>query len=105
VSRLVRAVRQDVAAEVKMLLGGEDGLVALHLLYDEPAAMVLHSPRELPDPAWQHPCAYLETSCWCLNSVVGAELAALMPADGGPDCEATWAAMEQVYHLYLGRRR
>lgn len=101
-NRLARAVQQDVPAEVKMLLGGERGLVALHLIWDEPAVMVLHSPRKLPDPWWEHPCAYLESGCWCLNSVVGAELAGLMPTDGAPDCEATWAAMEEVYRLYLG---
>lgn len=88
-----------------MALGGEHGLVTLHIAGDAPQVMVLHSPVAIPLWDGPAPCRWLEGRCWCLNSVLGLILDIALPDDSGPDCEATWAVMEQCYHLYLRMRR
>lgn len=89
-----------------MVLGGERGLVTLHLPGGLPDCMVLHSPEEAF--GWDGPneCARLEGWCWCLSSITGAMLRDSMP-EGWRERgeEGLWALMEEGYELYLARGR
>lgn len=106
-SRLVRAVDDSDEREEVMILGGEHGVVTLHLPGGHPDAMVLHSPVEHYGWAGPNQCERMELPCWCLSSIRGAELRAKMP-EGWDQLgeEGLWAVMEHSYRLYLeGTRR
>ena len=106
-NRLVRLIDDSDPSEDVMILGGERGIVALHLPGGCPDWMALHSPVEHPGWTGPCPCRRLEGMCWCLGSIRGGELRATLPA--GWELlgdEGLWALMEDVYRLYLeGARR
>jgi hypothetical protein len=102
VSRLVRLVSRETRYETVMALGGERGMVVLHLWEAQPECMVIHSP--VPREGWTGPCRCMrmETECWCLNSVQGDELREELALCGTASGEeALWNVMAQSYHLYL----
>lgn len=106
-SWLARLVDDSDPGETVMVLGGEHGVVTLHLsLCGVPQSMVLHSPAAFR--GWDGPmrCSRMEMSCWCLSSITDEEMAGLLAeySIGGED--ALWALMENDYRLYLkgGRR-
>lgn len=106
-SALVRHV-QDDPEETVLVLGGEHGVVTLHVsLCGVPECMVLHSP--CPFPAADGPnarCRWMEMPCWYASSARGTELRGVMLAEDGSPCVMTdWELMASVYALYLERRR
>lgn len=108
-TRLVRAVDPEECGETVMVLGGEHGLVALHMPGGIPDCMVLHAPFEVF--GWVGPCTCrrLEGYCWSLSSITGPELLSTFP-EGWEQLgeEHLWRLMEHSYGLYLeslGRRR
>lgn len=105
--RLVRFVEPEECGETVMVLGGEHGLVTLHLPGGIPDCMVLHSPAEIPGWSGPNRCLQMECPCWCLSSITGPELRDAMP-DGWQALgeKGLWELMEDSYRLYLeGRRR
>lgn len=104
-TRLARLVDDSDPAETVLVLGGEHGVVTLHVsLCGVPQAMVLHSPREVPGWVQTVRCCRMEMQCWCLTSVTEDELAgnlggALLPVDE----PYLWGQMEDCYRLYLER--
>jgi len=106
-SRLVRAVDDSDPSETVMVLGGEHGMVTLHVsLCGIPQAMVLHSPREFPGWTRAPRCERMEVQCWCLSSVTCEEMMELLVRYSIEGEEALWLLMENDYRLYLqgGRR-
>jgi hypothetical protein len=104
-ARLVRAVDEDESGEV-MALAGERGMVTLHLPGGHPECMIIHSPAHIPGFTGPHPCTRMEMPCWCLSSLTGGKLSAVMELGlVSGDEEGLWRLMEMVYHLYLERGR
>lgn len=108
-TRLARLVDDTDPGESVMVLGGEHGVVTVHLsLCGVPQSLVLHSPRE--QEGWDlalRPCSRMEMPCWYLASTGGNVLdtaMALMTAM--PEEGYLWALMQSCYVLYLegGRR-
>lgn len=104
-SRLIRLVDESDPSEDVMVLGGAHGVVTMHLPGGHPDVMVLHSPVEVYGWTGPRPCQWMETACWCLSSVRGSRLRAVMPPGweelGEKDL---WAVMEHSYRLCLERR-
>lgn len=104
-SRLVRLIDESEPSEDVMVLGGEHGVVTLYLPGGCPNAMVLHSPVEVPGWDGPHECERMEVPCWCLSSVTGTELRAILLRLRAADEGGLWIAMEDSYRLYLQRGR
>lgn len=106
-TRLARLVDDSDPSETVMLLGGEHGLVSLHLsLCGVPQAMVVHSPVARPGWTGPEPCHRLEMTCWCLSSVMGKRLLwAMEYARDTTGEEPLWDLMEKSYRLYLEEAR
>jgi hypothetical protein len=102
VTRLVRAVDDSDEHETVMVLGGEHGVVTLHVsLCGIPQAEVLHSPREFRGWEGPGPCRRMEVPCWSLSSVTYGEMADLLAQYSVGGEEALWRLMEDGYRLYL----
>lgn len=106
-TRLARLVDENDESEDVMVLGGEHGVVTLHMPGGHPECMVLHSPAALPGFDGPHPCDRMEVPCWCMSSISGEELrAVLREVQGRADDRTLWTVMETCYRLYLeGRQR
>jgi hypothetical protein len=94
-------------AEAVMVLGGEHGVVTLHVsLCGIPQAQVLHSPREFPGWNGPLPCRRMEVPCWSLSSITGGEMAEVLVLYSAGGEDSLWLMMENAYSLYLrgGRR-
>lgn len=101
-TRLVRAVDDSDESETVMVLGGEHGVVTLHVsLCGIPQAMVLHSPREFRGWTKAVRCLRMEVPCWSLSSVTGGEMTELLAQYSISGEEALWRLMENDYSLYL----
>jgi len=106
VTRLVRAVDDSEESETVMVLGGEHGVVTLHVsLCGIPQAEVLHSPREFRGWEGPHPCQRMEVPCWSLSSITGEEMTELLARYSIGGEESLWLMMENAYRLYLGAQR
>lgn len=103
-SRLVRLVDESDPSEEVMVLGGERGVVTLHLPGGcRPTAMNVHSPVQLPGFSGPNPCARLEMTCWYASSISAPALAGLLAfcrEDASAE-EHFWHAMKSAYSAFL----
>lgn len=107
-TRLVRLTDDTDPGESVMVLGGEHGVVTVHVsLCGTPQSLVLHSPREREgwDPALR-PCSRMELPCWYLSSARGSAGgnvldAAMALMEAMPQEGYLWALMQSCYVLYL----
>jgi hypothetical protein len=93
--------------ETVMVLGGEHGVVALHVsLCGVPQAMVLHSPREFRGWEQSFRCERMEVPCWSLSVRTAERMVSLLARYSVEWEEALWQVMEDNYRLCLagGRR-
>ena len=101
-TRLVRAVDDSDEHETVMVLGGEHGVVTLHVsLCGIPQEEVLHSPREFRGWTGPLPCTRMEMPCWSLSSITGEEMVELLARYSVEGEEGLWLMMENAYNLYL----